>query len=49
MIRSLRREPDAIGTPLDAANIRREFRKITEELASAPDGRRETCATPSSP
>jgi integrase len=39
----------AIGTPLDAANVRREFRNITGLLGSARDGRRGICGTPSSP
>ena len=38
----------AIGTPLDAANVRREFRKITEAAGLGLTGRRGTCAIPSS-
>jgi integrase len=36
-----------VGTPLDVANVRREFRRIIGLLASALDGRRRTCAIPS--
>ena len=39
----------AIGTPLDAANVRREFRRITEAAGLGQAGHRGTCVTPSSP